>query len=489
MAAANAGLNICRESLNYRENKMRSFDLVVIGAGPGGYVAAIRGAQKGLKTAVIESRDVGGTCLNRGCIPTKSMLHSAQVYKEALHGEIFGLKTSGVSYDFDVINKRKNEVVQKLRSGTEQLLKSHKAELIRGKAAIKNPTTVVVKTEAGDEELETKNIIIAAGSEPKNLPGFLNGIKNIISSDDALEENAKLYKRILVSGGGVIGVEFASIYRDLGCEVTIVGSRENLLRRLDDDISKNIMMLFRKRGINIITPAKIQEIKEVNNELVCKIMQKEELKEVVCDGVLWCIGRQPLTRGLFMDGVDIKMEDGFIVINENMQTSIPNIYAIGDCTLNSTQLAHAASAQGLNAISHIKGEEPACNLSAIPSCVYTSPEIATVGLLESEAAAKGIEVKSGRFLMAANGKSLVTNEERGFIKLVFDAKTDVLLGAHLMCARATDIISELTCAIANKLTAEELSSVIRPHPTYVEGVTEAVEDLFGTAIHAAPKRK
>jgi dihydrolipoamide dehydrogenase len=190
-----------------------------------------------------------------------------------------------------------------------------------------------------------------------------------------------------------------------------------------------------------------------------------------------------------MEGINVEMEDGFIVINDNMQTSIPNIYAIGDCTQNSSQLAHAASAQGLNAISHIVGEKPAMNIAVIPSCVYTSPEIATVGLMESDAAAKGIEVKTSKFLMAANGKSLVTEEERGYMKLVFDAKTEVLLGAHLMCARATDIISELTCAIVNKLTAHELASAIRPHPTYVEGISEAVEDIFGLAIHMAPKRK
>jgi dihydrolipoamide dehydrogenase len=249
------------------------------------------------------------------------------------------------------------------------------------------------------------------------------------------------------------------------------------------------MMLFKQRGIKIITPAKIQDIAEKNGELTCTILHKEEMKEVACDGILWCIGRQPLTKGLFMDGLDVKMEDGFIAINENMQTNIPNIYAIGDCTQNSTQLAHAASAQGINAVSHIAGEEPPMNLSAIPSCVYTSPEIATVGLMEIEAKDKGIEVKTSKFMMVANGKSLVTNEERGFIKLVFDAKTEVILGAHIMCARATDIISELTCAIANKLTAEELASTIRPHPTYVEGISEAVEDLFGLAIHMAPKRK
>jgi dihydrolipoamide dehydrogenase len=467
---------------------MKTYDLVVIGAGPGGYVAAIRGAQKGLKTAVIESLDVGGTCLNRGCIQTKSMVHSAELYKSVLTGDIFGLRVEKAGFDFDIINKRKIDVVEKLRAGTEHLLKSHNAELIRGRAVIKNPNTVLVRTAEGEEALETKYIIAATGSEPVLLPERMQSLENVFTTDDALASDARFYKRILISGGGVIGVEFASIYNDLGCEVTIVGSRENLLRRLDSDISKNIMSLFKKRGVRIITPAKIQDIEAVDAELVCKVAHKDKLVEVVCDGVLVCIGRKPVTD-LFMEGVDVKMDNGFIVINENMQTNIPNIYSIGDCTAGSTQLAHAASAQGLNAIAHMIGETPPASLGAIPTCVYTSPEIATVGLLESEAVEQGFEVKTSKYLMAGNGKSIVTNEDRGFIKLVFDAKTNVILGAHIMCARATDIISELVCAVASKLTAEDLASVIRPHPTYVEGITEAVEDYFGTAVHMAPKKK
>jgi len=468
---------------------MSNFDLVVIGSGPGGYVAAIRGAQKGLKTAVVEDWDIGGTCLNRGCIPTKSMIHSANLYKEALHGEMFGLLAEKVGFDFEVINKRKIEVVLKLRAGVEQLLKANKVEIIRGRGAIKNPHTVVINTAEGQRQVETKYIIIATGSKPKLLPEPMQGIEDVITTNDALAADAKLYKRILISGGGVIGVEFASLYNDLGCEVTIVGSRENLLRRMDQDISKNIMMLFKKRGIKIITPAKIQDIQKAGGELVCQIAHKDELKEVICDGVLVCIGRVPVTEGLFLEGVDIARDSGgFILINENMQTNIPNIYAIGDCTVNSTQLAHAASAQGLNAIDHIVGSACSVNLKAIPSCVYTSPEIAAVGLTAEQARERGIEVKVSKYLMGGNGKSIVTNEDRGFIKLVFNAETNVLIGAHLMCARATDIISELTCAIANNLTAEELASVVRPHPTFVEGITEATEDFFGTAIHMLPKR-
>ena len=467
---------------------MDEFDLVVIGSGPGGYVAAIRGAQKGLKTAVVECRDVGGTCLNRGCIPTKSMLHSAHLYKEALEGELFGLTADNVGFDFKQINERKMDVVYKMRTGTERLLKSNKVKIIRGKGTIISPHTVMVDTEEGPRELLAKNIIIATGSKPKQLPPAMQSLENVITSDEALSIDAKYYKRILISGGGVIGVEFASIYNDLGCEVSIVGSRENLVRRMDPDISLNLMSLFDLRDIDIITPARIQDIQKVGEELVVKIDQEGEAVEVVCDGVLVCIGRAPVTDGLLGDGVELEMDEaGFVVIDENMKTNLPGVYAIGDCTVGSTQLAHAASAQGLNAVAHMVGEKPPSNLNAIPTCVYTSPEIATVGLADFQAEELGIEVKVGKYMTTANGKSLVTNEDRGFIKLVFDAKTDVLIGAQLMCARATDIISEVTNAIANKMTAEEFISVVRPHPTYVEGLTEAAESLFDLSIHVEKK--
>ena len=467
---------------------MDAYDLVVIGAGPGGYVAAIRAAQKGLKTAIVESGDVGGTCLNRGCIPTKSMIHSAQLYKKAAAGALFGLVAKEVGFDYDVINARKTEAVEKLRSGTEHLLKTHKVQIIRGRATVTGLRRVSVATDAGAEEIEAGHIIVATGSKPALLSDDLQNHTHVITTDDALSRNAKLYNRILISGGGVIGVEFASIYNALGCEVTIVGSRENLLRRLDPEISKNIMMLFKRRGIHIITPGRIQDIREEKETLLCRISQRDELQEVACDGVLVCIGRKPVTAGIFGDGVDVKMKDGYILVDEHMQTNLPSIYAIGDCTLHSTQLAHAASAQGLNAVAHITGESPVSNMRAVPSCIYTDPEISTAGLTENEAVEQGYEVKIGRYLMSGNGESVITNEDRGFIKLVFDAKTDVILGAHLMCARATDIITELTCAIANKLTAQELTSVIRPHPTYAEGITEAAEDYFGLAIHMAPKK-
>jgi len=468
---------------------IRSFDLVVIGAGPGGYAAAIRGAQKGLKTAVIEAREVGGTCLNRGCIPTKSMLHSAGLYREALAGGMFGLTCAALGFDFDVINARKTEVVENLRAGVERLLKANRVAIIRGRAAVKSRNVIAVQLGESDEDIGAKYIIIATGSKPALLPGGMMDHENVFTSDEALSKDARLYKRIVIIGGGVIGCEFANIYNDLGCEVTIVDLQEALLPKLDYEISRNLTGIFKKRGINIITSAKIQGIQESSGALAVRINHRDEIMEVHCDGVLVCIGREPVTEGLFAEGADVETERGYVKIDKHMQTNIPSIYAIGDCTAGSVQLAHAASAQGLNAVSHIVGEEPAANLDAIPGCVYTSPEIGCVGITEAEAKELGIEVNTGKYIMGGNGKSIVTNEDRGFIKLVFDAKNDVLLGAHLMCARATDIVSEMACAIANRLTAQQLATVVRPHPTYVEGFSEAVENLHGLAIHMQPKMK
>ncbi len=516
---------------------MEVFDLVVIGAGPGGYTAAIRAAHKGLRTAVIESGDAGGTCLNRGCVPTKALLHSAHLYNQIRNGDLFGLTgCDGIGFDFEKINGRKNDVVLRMRAGIEQLLKSAGVKIIRGRAVIKGTHTVTVKprdaetdtADGGVFELRAEHIIIATGSKPNKLPAMPIATRfpeNVITSDEALEEHAKLYRRILIVGGGVIGVEFAGIYNDLGCEVTVTDSLDSLLNRTDPDIYKNLTKLFTKRGIKVLTRALLQGIEKTDDGLICEIASfsagsgeaRKEIsrKRIEVDGVLVCVGRSPVTdclnerRDTFSEASDasvkaseqrdtlagatgantkvseqrdtpakVKLDErGYIVTDEFMRTSVPNIYAVGDCAADSPQLAHAAAAQGLNAVSHILGEKPAINMKAVPACVYSNPEIATAGLTVTDAEAKGIKVKTGKYIMSGNGKSIITDEDRGFIKLVFNAETNVLIGAQLMCARATDIIGELANAIVNGQTFGDLASVIRPHPTYAEGITDAVESL------------
>jgi dihydrolipoamide dehydrogenase len=495
----------------------KQYDLTVIGAGSGGYVAAIRAAQKGLRTAVIEMRDVGGTCLNRGCIPTKSMLHSAHVYRQAKESELFGVLAGDVSFDFGKICERRDDVVMKLRTGTERLLAANGVDIIRGTASINDANTVTVdcgnaavnggatlngstaksanNAAANDSgnvsgrflELQTKHIIIATGSKPNRLPPRLMDIDGVITSDEALTPGSEFHKRVLILGGGVIGVEFAGMYNDLGCDVTVVDSLPDLISRTDIEISKNLTKLFAKRGIKVLTPAALTSIEKTGDGLRCVVTHKHAEKDITADRVLVCVGRSPVTDWLRLqkaNAVNIELDErGFIVTDEHLRTSIPNIYAIGDCVKGSVQLAHAASAQGLNAVSRIVGESRAVNTNAIPACVYTNPEIATVGLTDKEAEAAGYSVKVGKYIMSGNGKSIITDEDRGFIKLVFDASNDVLIGAHLMCARATDIIGEAANAVANKQTAEQLASIIRPHPTYMEGMTEAVESVFGMAVH------
>ena len=466
---------------------MSQYDLVVIGAGPGGYVVAIRGAQKGLKVAVVEKENAGGCCLNRGCVPTKSLMHAAHLYREISHAEKFGINIENASVDINKLYENKNNTVSTLRGGIEQLFKANKIDYYKGIAAITSENTVKV---TGDEEkiLQTKNILIAVGGKPQELPGNLKEIDGVYTSDDILGENPVDIKRVAIIGAGVIALEFASLYSDLGCEVTVI-ARSSILRKMDREISQNLTMIMKKRGVKFETNAEFKNIEKTPNGLKCIFEQKEKELVVECDGLIAAMGRVASVDGLFEDFDKVQVERGAIVINKNCQTSVSNIYAIGDCTAGSIQLAHVASAQGLNAISHMVGEAASVDMNAVPSCIYTDPEIATVGISADEAKEQGIPVKAGKYVMNGNAKTLLSGMERSFMKVVFHAETDKIIGAQLMCARATDMISELVGAVSNGLTAHELSGIIRPHPTFVEGIAEAVEDVMGLAVHIAPKVK
>ncbi|WP_195254369.1 dihydrolipoyl dehydrogenase [Merdimmobilis hominis] len=467
---------------------MNEYQLIVIGAGPGGYEAAIRAAQLGLTTALVENRQVGGTCLNRGCIPTKALLHAAALYRGVQEFESVGLCAQGVSFDIQKVHHRKNQVIEQLRSGIEQLIKANKIDLYQGTGTLTGPHSVTVATGEGPVELTGENILVATGSKPSRppIPGL--DLPHVGTSDEFLFLEDKLYENLIIIGGGVIGVEFASVYQSFGCKVTIVEAMDRILPPMDREISQNLAMILKKRGIAIHTGAMVERLEETPEGIACHFTQKGKEQVVTADGVLVAIGRRPNTDGLFAEGFSVEMERGRIVTDEAFRTSVPSIRAIGDVTAK-IQLAHMASAQGLTAVELIAGKEPSICLTAVPGCVYTDPEIATVGLTEEECKEKGIAVHKGKYIMSGNGKSIIEQADRGFIKLLFDEKTDVLLGAHLMCCRATDLISELSTAIVNKLTSKELSSVIRPHPTFTEAVTEAVESAHGMAIHLAPAKK
>ena len=469
---------------------MKEYQLIVIGAGPGGYEAAIRAAQLGLTTALIERRDVGGTCLNRGCIPTKAMLHSAQLYREAANFELFGLHTENTSFDWAKVHQRKNDVVVKLRTGIEQLIKANKIDFFNNSASILGKNDVQLDQ---GEVIRGENILIATGSVPARppIPGL--DLPNVVTSDELLDDPHftqadSLAKEILIIGGGVIGVEFASVFSSFGCHFTIVEAMERILPTMDREISQSLNMVLKKRGVSIHTGAMVEKLEQDENGLVCHFTEKGKAQAVPAQQVLVAIGRRPNTQGLFAEGFEVACERGRIVTDENFRTSVDSIYAIGDVT-SKIQLAHMASAQGICAVHTIAGQKPPIDLRYVPGCIYTDPEIASVGITEDEAKQQGIPVKKGKFLMTGNGRSLIDEQERGFIKMLAHQETDVILGAQLMCSRATDIVAELATAIVNGLTCAQLAGVIRPHPTFCEGVTEAVEDVHAMAIHLAPKKR
>ena len=398
---------------------MKEYQLIVIGAGPGGYEAAIRAAQLGLTTALIERRDVGGTCLNRGCIPTKAMLHSAQLYREAANFELFGLHTENTSFDWAKVHQRKNDVVVKLRTGIEQLIKANKIDFFNNSASILGKNDVQLDQ---GEVIRGENILIATGSVPARppIPGL--DLPNVVTSDELLDDPHftqadSLAKEILIIGGGVIGVEFASVFSSFGCHVTIVEAMERILPTMDREISQSLNMVLKKRGVSIHTGAMVEKLEQDENGLVCHFTEKGKAQAVPAQQVLVAIGRRPNTQGLFAEGFEVACERGRIVTDENFRTSVDSIYAIGDVT-SKIQLAHMASAQGICAVHTIAGQKPPIDLRYVPGCIYTDPEIASVGITEDEAKQQGIPVKKGKFLMTGNGRSLIDEQERGFIKVL-----------------------------------------------------------------------
>ncbi|NLB89640.1 MAG: dihydrolipoyl dehydrogenase [Clostridiales bacterium] len=458
------------------------YQWIIIGAGPGGYQAAIRAAQLEQNVLLIEQGDVGGTCLNLGCIPTKSLLHSAQSYKALDSYEQLGIQVEKWSYDLEKIYERKTQVVETLRKGVESLIKQNRITFVAGKALVTGEKQVMVNNETYTGE----KILVATGSVPARIPIEGVDLPNVITSDELLKEPFTK-EHLLIIGGGVIGVEFAGVYSALGKQVTIIEGEKRILPLLDREISQNTAMLLKRNGVKIYTGAKVQRIENTQG-LACVFEAKEQEERIQGDTILLAVGRKANTTDLFKAPVSPGMERGYIVTDELGQTNYPWLYAIGDVT-GGLQLAHRASAQGINCVENALGIENPVNQNVIPSCVYTKPEIAVVGLTQEQAQEEGIETVVGKYVMSGNGRTIIEMGDRGFIKLVFDKSNEVLLGAHLMCERATDMIDELTLAVANGLTKEELLRAIRPHPTFCEGITEAIEGVDGKAIHVAPVKK
>lgn len=457
------------------------YDLIVIGAGPGGYPAAIQAAKEGLRVAVVENRQLGGTCLNRGCIPTKTLLHSTQMYRELSPGKPFGISGAGWGLDWELVHDRKDDVLSTLREGIAQTFKKHKITLFQGLGVIQAPGVVAVSgldsDDGGELRLEGEAILSATGSKPVFPPIPGRELEGVVDSDQILDRK-NIDKRLVIIGGGVIGMEFATVYSDIGCEVTVIEALDRVLPLMDKEISQNLKMIMKKRGVSIHTDSKVTEISKGEEGLCCMFEEKGTCLSVEADCVLIATGRKPETERLFgAEMMPPAMEGGYITVDKNFQTTIPGIYAIGD-VIGGIQLAHMATAEGLTAVCHIRGKEPMKDLGTVPSCVYTSPEIACVGLSADEAKRLGIPVKTGKYIMSVNGKSVLSMQERGFIKIVAHEGSGQILGAQLMCARATDMIGQLSLAIVKKLTVGDLASVIMPHPTFCEGIGEAAWEMM-----------
>lgn len=465
------------------DNEM--YDLIVIGAGPGGYPSAIKAAELGKKILVIEKDHLGGTCLNRGCIPTKTLLHTTTMYKEILDAEKFGILCPTPVLDIEKMWEHKDTTIQKLRDGIEVHFKKGKIDSIKGTGKIIGENLVEVIGENGEvTSYQGENILIATGSAPTIPPIKGIDLDNVLTSDDIFNQNLlgetsnSTFQSVTIIGGGVIGMEMATIYSNMGCSVTVLEGLDKILSTFDKEISQNLKMILKKRNVNIITSAMVNEIKKTGDKLTCIYTEKNKEKEVVSDGILISVGRKSTTGNLFSAEISdkISLTRGYIDTNESFQTAIPNIYAIGDVR-GKIQLAHMATAEGFVAVSNMFSTGDTKNLKLIPSCVYTEPEIASVGISADEAKASGIETISGKYIMSINGKSLLSLQERGFIKVLAEKNSRKIIGCQMMCARATDMIGEMSVAIGNELTVEQLKTIVRSHPTFEEGIGEALENM------------
>ncbi len=457
---------------------MSDYQLIVIGAGPGGYTAALRAAKLGLHTAIVERREVGGTCLNRGCIPTKTLLHASQVYSDAAEGARMGVHAGNISYDMGEIFAYKRSVSDKLRQGIHALLKGAKVDVVEGTAQITAPGEVTVTAPDGAAvQYTAERILAATGSVNVRppIPGL--ELPGVMTSDELLEGTDKPYESLVIIGGGVIGVEFATFYSNLGCRVTLVEGMANLLPMMDRELGQNLAQILKKKGVEVLTSAMVQSLEPAEGGLCVHLRQKDKDVAVTGEKVLCAIGRRAYFDGLFAPGMMPALNGKRLLVDENYQTSIPGVYAIGDAS-SAVQLAHVAAAQGTDCVERMCGSKGTTDLRVIPSCIYSAPEIAVVGLTEAEAKEQGIPAVSGKCTLFSNARTIIEDPGRCFMKLVGRTDTREVIGAQLMCQHASDMISQISTAMVNHLTAEQLLSVMRPHPSFEEAMAEAVENLI-----------
>ena len=466
--------------------------VLIIGGGPGGYVAAIRAAQLGAKVTVVEKQYLGGTCLNVGCIPTKCLLHSAELVTQIQdQGKEIGVEVAGVTVNFPQVIAHKNDVSKQLTSGVAALLKANKVAKVDGEASFIGPKTVSVKKSDGTVETMTADaIIVATGSVNAQPP--IPGLKenpNCIDSTGALSLE-KLPKSMVVIGGGVIGLELACAYAGFGTKITVVEALDHMLPMLDGDLTKIGVAHMKKMGMEFHLECPVQAVEEspVGAKVVCKNKAGETVS-FEAEKVLVAIGRKANTASLNLEAAGLANDRGRIIVNDKMETSVPGVYAIGDCVFGKAQLAHTASAMGEVAAENICGMEAHYDESTNPTCVYIEPEAASVGLTEEQAKAQGIDYMVGKFPMSANGKALILNGGEGLVKIIAGREYGEVLGMHIIGPRATDLICEGALAIGSELTLDELAATIHSHPTVTETMRECALDALGRAVHIPPRRK
>ena len=459
------------------------YDVIVIGSGPGGYVTAIRASQLGLKTAVVEKSELGGVCLNWGCIPTKALLKSANVFEYIQHAEDYGIKVSDAQADFSGMISRSRGVADTMSKGIQFLMKKNKIDVINGFGKVKPAKKVEVTDDSGKTEIyEADHTIIATGARSRNLPNVQQDGKKIIGYRDAMTL-AEQPKKMVVIGSGAIGVEFAYFYNTLGTEVTIVEYMPNIVPVEDEEVSKQLERSFKKQGIKIKTNASVESVETSGDGCKVSVKTKKGEEIIECDIVLSAVGIEANIEGIGLEDVGIITDKGKIIVNDYYETNIPNIYAIGDC-IPGQALAHVASAEGIICVEKIAGHKPEkLDYNNIPGCTYCSPEVSSVGYTEKAAKEAGFDVKVGKFPFSASGKATAAGAKDGFVKVIYDAKYGELLGAHMIGANVTEMISELVAARKLETTGHEILKAVHPHPTMSEAVMEATAAAYDEVIH------
>jgi len=463
---------------------MKEYDLAIIGGGPGGYVAAIKAAQAGACVCLVEEDRVGGTCLNRGCIPTKAFFSTAQLLRRLRHGEDHGVQVGEVGFDFAAAAGRKDGVVEKLVGGVEQLLKGNKVDVFQGRAVLEGPGKIAIRRPELTGHVRARKIILATGSlpvVPNSLP--FDG-KNVLTSTEILAIK-ELPQRLLVIGGGYIGCEFASIFAAFGSQVTMVEALPKILAMSDRQVVREVEKNFREEGVTLHLETAVEDLEIGSDGVVAKLSNGDRLE---VDKVLIAVGRRPNSEGLGLETVGVATVKGAITVNDKLETSAEGIYAIGDVT-GGILLAHVASYQAEIAVANALGGDRRADYRVVPSAIFTSPEVAQVGLNEEECKERGLAVKIGRFAYQATSKALCEGEPQGLFKLIAAADSGAILGAAVAGAEASTLIAEVTAAMAGGMTAEELGRVIHAHPTLPEMIKEAAEDVDGLAVHKVGRRK